>query len=270
MGLDRAALPDKVQALVADILACLRFCTRLPIGTFAFEKEPFRPLGRSAVRAFPLAGALIGCCGAGCILLATKLGFPSPLPALLTLAALILLTGALHEDGLGDCADAFGGGNTREARLAILKDPRLGTFGTLALITSFMLRASSLAAVTAQSLVLACLVLIAIAGMSRGMALLPLWLLPPARAQGAGLSAADPSAAAMGFAMASAALLALLPACAGASMARCIAAFLATIAGASIVTLIARRAIGGQTGDVAGAAQQIAEICAYLVFSAVI
>jgi adenosylcobinamide-GDP ribazoletransferase len=267
MNQNRTGFAASIRALVADILDCLRFCTRLPIGVQAFETEPFRPLAQSPARALPIAGALIGCGGAAGLVLAAKLGLPAPLPALLALTMLIVMTGALHEDGLGDCADCLGG-KTPEARLAIMKDSRLGTFGTLALILALSLRVAAVSAIAAHSLGLAAIVLITTAATSRGLALLPLWLLPPARATGAGFSAARPPLSVIGFAAASAGLLALLPLCAGASLPRCLAALLASIIGAGAVTLAADRAIRGQTGDVAGAAQQIAEICAYLVFAA--
>ncbi len=264
----RAAFLVSVQRLAADLLTCLRFCTRLPIRVFAVENEPYRPLTQSPARALPLAGALIGACASACLGLAAKLGLPAPLPALLALTALIALTGAMHEDGLADCADGFGGGATAERRLEIMKDSRLGTFGTTALILSLLLRGASLASIATQSLALAALVLIATAATSRGLALVPLWLLPPARSQGAGFSAAKPPQAVLAFAAASACVLALLPMLAEASLPRILAALVASAAGAGGVTLAARRAVGGQTGDVAGAAQQLAEICAYLVFAA--
>jgi adenosylcobinamide-GDP ribazoletransferase len=264
----RAVFLVSAQHVAADLLTCLRFCTRLPIRVFAFENEPFRPLTQSPARALPLAGALIGACASACLGLAAKLGLPAPLPALLALTALVSVTGAMHEDGLADCADAFGGGATVEKRLEIMKDSRLGTFGTTALILALLLRGASLASIATQSLTLAALVLIATAATSRGLALVPLWLLPPARSQGTGFSAANPSRAVLVFAAASACIIALLPMLAGGSLARILAALVASAAGASVVTLAARHAVGGQTGDVAGAAQQLAEICAYLVFAA--
>jgi adenosylcobinamide-GDP ribazoletransferase len=264
----RTALAAYAQELAADLMTCLRFCTRLPIRVFAFETEPYRPLTQPAARLLPVAGALIGVCAALALGLAAKLGLPAPLPALVALTALLTLTGALHEDGLADCADGFGGGTTQETRLAVMKDPRLGTFGALALILALLLRAASLARIAEEGLWLASCVLVATAATSRGLALMPLWLLPPARQQGSGLAAANPSPNTLVFAAASAAILALLPLSAGASIARILLAALTSIAGAGAVILIARRAIGGQTGDVAGATQQTAEICAYLVFAA--
>jgi adenosylcobinamide-GDP ribazoletransferase len=251
-----------------DLLVCLRFCTRLPIPVLAFETEPFRPLNERSARVLPIVGAALGTAAALCLGLAAKLGLPAPLPALLALTLLVAMTGALHEDGLADCADGFGGGANAETRLAIMKDSRLGTFGTMALILAFALRAASLVCIAQASLGLAACVLVATAAISRGLALMPLWLLPPARAQGVGLAAARPSQAVMIFAAASAAIFAFVPLVAGASFARILLAIMASLAGAGAVTSIARRAIGGQTGDVAGATQQIAEICAYLVFAA--
>lgn len=260
-----------VRDFAADLLTCLRFGTRLPIGVFAFERDPYRPLAPEAVRMLPVAGVLIGAIAAAALVLAAYLGLPEPLPALLSVTSLVFVTGALHEDGLADCADGFGGGATPQTRLAIMKDSRLGTFGTLALILAIFLRVASLAIIATHGLWLAAMVLIASAATSRALALLPLWLLPPARPQGAGLAAAPYASSSwriIAFAAMSAAIVAWLPLLAGAGIERILVAALVSTAGAGLVTAIARRAIGGQTGDVAGAAQQVAEICAYLAFAA--
>lgn len=270
MDLNQTAILAFSRRLAADLLVALRFCTRLPVPALPFETAPYGPLNGSSVRMLPLAGAVIGLCAAAVLAVAAKFGMPPPLPALLALCALIGVTGALHEDGLADCADGFGGGATPEQRLDIMRDSRLGTFGALALILALALRGASLAAIATQSLGLAACVLIATAATSRGLALMPLRLLPPARAEGLGQGSAVASANTLTIAAVSAAILALLPLFAGASLMRIIVALLISIAGAASVTLMARRAIGGQTGDVAGAAQQIAEICSYLVFAAAV
>jgi adenosylcobinamide-GDP ribazoletransferase len=122
------------------LLAAFQFLTRLPVAPAVYRPDW---LPRSA-RYFPLVGIAVGCVGAATLLVAGTL-WPSPLPQILAVAAAILLTGALHEDGLADCADSLGG-HTREARLAIMKDSRLGSFGALALLLSVALQISALAA----------------------------------------------------------------------------------------------------------------------------
>jgi adenosylcobinamide-GDP ribazoletransferase len=108
----------------------LRFLTVLPVGGAT------RPLPASAALWFPVVGALLGLLGAG----VNRLSVAAPLRSLLVLAAWALVTGALHEDGLADCFDAFGGGTSRENILSILKDSRIGTFGALALVLSVLIR----------------------------------------------------------------------------------------------------------------------------------
>ena len=186
--------------------------------------------------------------------------------ALLAVAVLAILTGALHEDGLADCADALGA-STPERRLEIMKDSRNGTFGTLGLIFSVALRAAALAALAQSSLKVACLTLLAAAVVSRVACLTPLALLPPARDQGAGHAAGSPDKDALRIAIVGGLLAAALPLLAGAGSGGTVLAALAAAAAAFFVTAQARAKLGGQTGDVAGAAQQLAEIVYLVVLS---
>lgn len=119
-------------------LAAAQFLTRLPL-----PATPYDPgwLPRAA-KYFPLAGGLVGLVS-GLVLVAASHLWPMPIPALLAIGAAILVTGALHEDGLADTADSFGA-FTREKRLAIMKDSRIGTFGVLALALGLALRAAAL------------------------------------------------------------------------------------------------------------------------------
>ncbi len=173
---------------VADLLACLRFNSRLPIPPFEFEKNPYGSEITARIRMLPFAGALIGAFGALALLSSKALGLALPLAATLAILCLIAVTGAFHEDGLADFADSTGG-TTRETRLEILKDSRIGTFGTIALIGSVLLRVLSLWIFARHNLGLASLVLIATAAFRATLGLLPLVLLPPARTEGAGFSA---------------------------------------------------------------------------------
>jgi adenosylcobinamide-GDP ribazoletransferase len=251
---------------VTDFLACLRFYSRLPIPPFEFEKNPYGSEITARIRMLPLAGALIGGFGALALLSSKALGLALPLAATLAILCLVAVTGAFHEDGLADFADSTGG-TTRETRLEILKDSRIGTFGTIALIGSILLRVLSLWIFARHNLVLASLVLIATGGVSRTLGLLPLVLLPPARREGAGFSAKSnepPLLVTALFALA----LSLLPLLAGASLWRVFTALACSAVAVYGVTLLARRLYDGQTGDVAGAAQQVAEVTTYLVFAA--
>ncbi len=252
---------------LADLLVCLRFCTRVPIPRLGFEQPEQDVSIAASASMLPIAGALIGAAAALILWFAAKLGLPSSLAALVALAALVLLTGALHEDGLADFADALGGG-TQEQRLAIMKDSRIGSFGGLALVISVLARVMSLGVLTEHSLGLASTVLIAAAASSRSFALVPLYLLAPAREDGLGSAAAHPRERELAIAGIATLLIGLLPLLAGASLARVLGALIIGAAAAYGMTVLARRLIQGQTGDVAGAIQQVAELSAYFVFTA--
>ncbi len=119
------------------LLGALQFLTVLPI-----RRSTCAP-GEAAV-CFPLVGALVGLAAAGTHTLLAYAVAPS-INALIAVLVMVLLTGALHEDGLADCADAFGGSRPPDKILAILKDSRIGTFGALALIFSIGLRWQAIA-----------------------------------------------------------------------------------------------------------------------------
>ena len=120
-----------MRGILKDMALALQFLTRVPIRFRGLD--PAR-LSRASAW-FPAVGLLVGGAAAGVyVLVAPHLG--RPLAALASVLSMILITGGLHEDGLADCADAFGGGWTCEDRLRILKDSRIGSFGALALIVS--------------------------------------------------------------------------------------------------------------------------------------
>jgi adenosylcobinamide-GDP ribazoletransferase len=172
------------------------------------------------------------------------------------------LTGAFHEDGLADTADGFGGGRDREAKLAIMRDSRHGSFGILALVFSIGLRAAALA--TIGDAIHLGLALVAAHAASRGALPAMMHVLAPARPDGLGFTAGRPSravalvAALIGGAIALAAL----------GPGRGTLALLLAIAAIALMAVLARRQIGGYTGDVLGAFQQIGEIVMLLVAAA--
>jgi adenosylcobinamide-GDP ribazoletransferase len=251
--------------LLDDLLACLRFYSRLPVPA---QQGHDMPDFRTAVRALPIAGALIGVCAAAALLLARAMGLPPFLAAALAVAALAVVTGALHEDGLADLADGFGGGATREEKLEIMRDSRLGSYGAMALILSLLLRVGALSAITERSAVEAAAVLVFAAALSRTVGLAPIMILAPARADGAGHAAMRPFEAALRMAALLAAAFALPPLVAGASLAAVLVAGAGAVGAAYAIAKLAERQIGGLTGDVLGAAQQTAEIAALLAFAA--
>src|SRR5699024_2001286 len=125
------------------VTASLRFLTRLPIPSASGDIRL-----ADAMAAFPLAGAIVGALTGLVAALLGAAGIAPLIGASLTLAAALCLTGGLHEDGLADTADGFGGGGTRERRLEIMRDSRIGTYGTLALVVSCTAKIAAIAAVT--------------------------------------------------------------------------------------------------------------------------
>ncbi len=205
-----------------------------------------------AQRAFPLVGALIG----------LVVGSGRSLPAGdrrsragrrgLALGAGAALTGALHEDGLADVGDGFGGGRDKPAKLAIMRDSRLGTYGVLALLVGFVARASALA-----SLPLAAILPALVVAHALGRAAIPVMAanMPFAREDGLGKSAGRPDLASAIIAVVIGVVIALL--CL--TTAHALLAVLVAIVGAAAVAGLAWRQIGGVTGDVFGAAEQVVE-----------
>ena len=252
--------PGRFARAGRDIAESLRFFTRLRVG----EPGPSAPLDIDRIAwAAPVAGVAVGLIGALILALTALLGLPLILRAGLTTAALVVATGALHEDGLADVADGFGGGATRTKKLEIMRDSRVGAYGAIALALALILRVGALAAALDGGFWRAALSLMLVASLSRAAALTPLALLPPARADGAGAAAGLLDSNALAAAWGSALVIALVIGLAALGLAHALLAALMSGAGALLMVALARRAIGGQTGDVAGAAQQCAEIAAW-------
>jgi adenosylcobinamide-GDP ribazoletransferase len=251
----------EAQSWVADTLACLAFFSRLPLPARLIRADP--PSFSRAARASPLAGLLLGLLAGIVLAVAAALGLPALLSASLGILALVCLSGALHEDGLSDFADALGGASP-QARLEIMRDSRVGTFGVLALVFSILIRIFALSHLLVTFGALhAASAFAGAAALSRAAALWPLHALPPARTEGLGADAAGLSLATLHVALGLGALVAVA-ASASISLGGAIGGLLAAAATVLLVTRLARRLIGGQTGDVAGAASQAAEI-AFLV-----
>ncbi len=252
-----------LRAAATDLARCLRFYSRLPVGRLPWEAEAHAmPDFRTAPRMLPLAGAIIGAAGATVLWFGLAAGLGGMLAAALAVATLTLITGAFHEDGLADTADGFGGGQTPQRRLEIMKDSRIGAFGAAALMLAFILRIAALGTLADRGGAwAAALAVVAAAAVSRTAGLLPLALLPPARTDGASAAAGRPTAGTMAIALAIAAIVAAAGAASGMATLRAVAlALVLAVIPALVLTRLARRLIGGQTGDVAGAVQQMAEI----------
>ncbi|MGJ3262040.1 MAG: adenosylcobinamide-GDP ribazoletransferase, partial [Salinarimonas sp.] len=132
---------------LADVARALRFYSRLPIPALPWEADPHAlPDFARMARMLPVAGAILGGLGALVLAAASLAGLPPLVSAALAIGALAAMTGALHEDGLADVADAFAGATTRARRLESMKDSRVGAFGATALALAPILRVSALAA----------------------------------------------------------------------------------------------------------------------------
>ncbi len=243
-----------------DIITALRFLTRIPIGR---ESEARSGLA-AAAWVFPFVGALLGGIGGAVFAAALAIGLPSLVAALIALGTIILVTGALHEDGLADTADGLGGGSTPEERLTIMRDSRIGAFGTLALIFTILMKASVLAVLADPWT--AVVALIAAASLSRGV--LP-WLmmrLPLASETGVAAAAGAPSQRTAAVAALVGSILALV--CLGPTLGL-LATALAVLA-AWVGAQLARRFLGGYNGDLLGAVQQATELMVLLGIVAVV
>lgn len=248
-----------IQRAVTDMRAALMLLTRLPVWTVRDEAAP--DLSRS-VWAYPLIGALVGAIGAAGFYCGSMFGLPSILSAGSAVGLTILVTGALHEDGLADTADGLGGGATPEQKLEIMRDSRIGTFGALAIVLSLLLRIHALAGFT--SIATGAAVMVTLHCLSRGAIVALLATLEPARREGMGAVAGHPSrpVVVLGILLAVAPLL-VWPLWMAARM------LAATAFGALLVGRLARRHVGGYTGDVLGAAQQVSECSAWIVLATV-
>jgi adenosylcobinamide-GDP ribazoletransferase len=216
----------------------------------------------TAAWAFPLVGLIVGVIGGIAYVIALGLHVPALAAAFIAVAATAFATGGLHEDGLADTADGFGGGRTVDDKLAIMRDSRTGAYGVLALIFSVALRAIAIADIAARWHVLAALV--AAHALSRGVLPAALRFLDPARSDGLGATAGRPDQNATLIALGIALALALI----GTGFRAGLSAFIAAIVVGAAIGYLARRQIGGQTGDVLGAIEQGAETAALLAIAA--
>jgi adenosylcobinamide-GDP ribazoletransferase len=253
------------RGVIVDVAQCVRFYSRLPVPPLPFETHVHAaPDFARIIRVVPLAGLVIAAGPAILLAAALLLDLGSWLAAALAIAGLTIVTGAFHEDGLADTADGFAGGATPERRLAIMRDSLIGSYGGSALVLTFALRIGALATLCDRvPAVSAAIVFCVLAALSRTAGLVPLVLLPPARADGASVSVGRPSMDSLWMA---GALAAFLVAAGGLALELAplgIVLMLLLAAGTALaVTRLSAHLIGGQTGDVAGAAQQISEIVA--------
>lgn len=203
---------------------------------------------------WPIVGLVVAGISGGLGWCAMALGMPAFWAAGLVLLVQALLTGAMHEDGLADTADGLWGGWTRERRLEIMKDSHIGSYGVLALSFSLLFRTSALATVLSSTPTAFFAVVIVGAG-SRAAMVGVMAALPSARSGGLSATTGRPSTAHFGMAILLSAAVAF-----GSCGILGLVILGVTLFGAVIPGIIAKVKIGGQTGDILGASQQISEI----------
>ena len=238
----------------ADLAASFGFLTRLPIP----GGLPPVPLA-DAMRAFPLAGAVIGAAAGLIIAAATAIGLPGLATAGLALAAVALLTGGLHEDGLADTADGLGGGRDRDAKLAIMRDSHIGTYGVMALVLGLLIKAACLASLAADSPTTVVALLAASGAYSRAFMV---WLMastPPARRDGVAFGAGQPSDFTARAAVLAGGIIGVVVLLPTLGLIATIVILAAGTLAAALVRLLAMRQVGGHTGDICGAVQFLTE-----------
>jgi len=235
-----------------EFAAALQFMTRLPVPAFRFEPE----MVLGGAKFYPLVGAIVAL-GAIVLERALRAHLPASVIAVIVVVYLVAVTGGFHEDGLADTADALGGGWTRPRMLEIMRDSRIGSFGTIAVCLSLLTRYALLAAMPVQRFPLYILAGQVLCRWST----LPLGaFFDPARTDGLGaklahriplISAGIGSLFAFAIVGAALKLAALVP-------------ILAVCAITLLSGLYYRSQIGGITGDCFGATNQLAEIAVYL------
>lgn len=251
------ALLKQQNDLLGDAALALSLLTRLPI------KIDDAGYARSAQAAwaYPLVGVVSGIFSCIAVWGAVTLGLPLWCAAIGAIAAGVIVTGAMHEDGLADCSDGFWGGWDRAMRLLIMKDSQIGTYGVLALFITQGLRFGAIWEILHHENW--ALTLIAVHIASRAVMPAVMSALPHARESGLSQTVGHvPRAAAVKAAAIGGATLLLGFGLSG--IALCIVAALAAFGVASL----ARAKIGGQTGDVCGASQQVTEIALLLAILA--
>lgn len=256
----RGVPPRHKLGLKDDLVMALRFFSRLPTGDAPHEQPD---LARIAM-ALPFASVLMGLVPVA-IILGAWLGLPAYFAAALSVAAMVMVGGGMMEDGLADAADGLFGGTTRERRLEILKDSRHGTYGVAALCLFLVLRVTAIGSLAAVNPLAAGALWLAanVAGRSSS-----LWLavaLPPARPDGAAATAGSLPLSRFLVGACFAALLVFVIGAPASSLLRVVLAIVV----AGVITAgwaaLCRRLVGGQTGDLIGAAGALGEIAVLTV-----
>ncbi|QCO57662.1 adenosylcobinamide-GDP ribazoletransferase (plasmid) [Pseudorhodobacter turbinis] len=244
-------MPQNNKPGLHDITGALRLLTRLPLRPSARITPP------QAAWAWPLAGAIVGALAALVAMAAQPLG--AGIAAALVLGIQAMMTGALHEDGLADTADGLWGGWDKARRLLIMKDSHIGTYGVMALLVVGLVRWSALAGLIGAEQFW---VIVVVGAMSRAPMALLMAALPNARGSGLSQTVGQVPRAAAGIGVLIATGFALTLGAAG------LVGLFGIVVAVSGLAMMARAKIGGQTGDILGASQQLAEATALCLIAA--
>lgn len=234
-----------------DILAAFSLLTRLPVPV-----DHTRSGERAAVAtwAYPIVGAAVGALSGLAVSIAMALLLPSGMAAAIGVLVAVALTGAMHEDGLADCADGFWGGHDRERRLEIMKDSSIGAYGAVVLMIFLLAEWSAIEALVFSSPILT---FAGIGAVSRLPMVLAMWVMPNARKNGLAAGVGMPPTVAVQIATGITLAIAMIT-LSWAGIGAMIFAGLAAL----IVGAIANAKIEGYTGDVLGAMQKCAALAA--------
>ncbi len=246
------------------LLIAIGFFTRIPIPEgIAFSTQRLN----HANRYFGLVGLLVGVFSAGIYVISSWL-FPIPVAILLSMAASVFITGAFHEDGLADVFDGFGGGMTVEKKLTIMKDSRLGTYGTAALMLSLLLKLIVLWQLANIAIWLPVIALITMHTLSRISAVSLMYNYSYVRLEDVNKSRSVATQQSRGdltiLLLTGLLVLLWLP------ITVALALFLTAFIGRQLCGYWFAKQLGGYTGDCLGAAQQLIELLGYLVLLSII
>lgn len=245
--------------MIAAFITATQTLTRIPVPSLP-QAPDAELLGRSAVF-YPVIGIVLGLAGYGVFRLLDPF-LPREIVMLLVLALWVVLTGALHEDGLADAADAFGSQRTPERILAVLKDSRIGTYGAVAIVLSLLLRWRSLTGIAAEDVLAVCVASQVIPRM--GIVLLAAWAGSATEGSGGAFAAGLRWWHWIGSTLMAALLVA--------AVRPPVEAAVYSAAACLVIVVLAkfyfRRRLGGITGDCLGATAQFQEMAILLMFLA--
>ena len=251
------ATKDDIIAAI-DVPAALGLLSRLPVPV---DGDAATARGARAAWAWPVAGLIIAGIAGAVGTLALWLGVPPGLAAALVLTTQIVVTGAMHEDGLADSADGLWGGWSVERRLEIMKDSRIGAYGVIALVLGLLIRWQALTLIADHGALWPAL--LALGAGSRAAMVVVMGTVPPARPSGLSRNVGQPPAPTIWLAVAIAVVAGALTL----GSATVVVAIVVGLIGL-VWARIAKAKIGGQTGDILGSTQNLTEIAGLLTLSA--